>query len=59
MIDTFGYVGAFVFNFFDGSIAQAFGRPLFLWGVIGITVCALITMTTFLYLEHAAEKVRR
>ena len=58
LIDAFGYAGAFLFTFFGGSIAHAYGWPVFLKVLLGVAVCALLTMTAFLYLDHSAEKAR-
>ena len=59
LIDVFGYAGAFVFNFFGGSIAQHHGWPVFLGVLLTVAVLALITMTAFLHLEHQSEKKQR
>ena len=56
LIDVFGYTGAFVFNFFGGSIAQHYGWSLFLSLLLMVAVLALVTLTAFLYLEHKFEK---
>ena len=55
LIDAFGYAAALLFNFFGGSIAQNYGWPVFLGGLLTVAVLALVTMTTFLQLEHRAE----
>jgi sugar phosphate permease len=55
LIDAFGYVAALLFNFFGGSIAQNYGWPVFLGGLLAVAFLALVTMTTFLRLEHTAE----
>lgn len=54
-IDVCGYAGAFVFNFFGGSIAQHHGWPVFL-GLLLTVAIALVTLTAFLHLEHKSEK---
>jgi len=56
LIDVFGYTGAFVFNFFGGSIAQHHGWPVFLGLLLTVAVLALVTLTVFLHLEHKSEK---
>ncbi len=56
LIDVFGYAGAFVFNFFGGSIAQHHGWPIFLGLLLTVAVLALVTLTVFLHLEHMSEK---
>ena len=56
LIDVFGYAGAFVFNFFGGSIAQHYGWPVFLGLLLTVAVLALVTLTLFLHLEHKFEK---
>ncbi len=56
LIDVFGYAGAFVFNFFGGSIAQHYGWPVFLGLLLTVAVLALVTLTAFLHLEHKSEK---
>ncbi len=56
LIDVFGYAGAFVFNFFGGSIAQHYGWPVFLGLLLTVAVLALVTLTVFLHLEHKSEK---
>ncbi len=56
LIDVFGYTGAFVFNFFGGSIAQHYGWPIFLGLLLTVAVLALATLTVFLHLEHKSEK---
>ncbi len=56
LIDVFGYAGAFVFNFFGGSIAQHHGWPVFLGLLLTVAVLALVTLTMFLHLEHKFEK---
>jgi len=59
LIDVFGYTGAFVFNFFGGSIAQHHGWPIFLSLLLTVAVLALVTLTGFLHLEHKSEKKQR
>jgi len=56
LIDVFGYAGAFVFNFFGGSIAQHHGWPVFLGVLLTVAVLALVTLTLFLHLEYKSEK---
>ncbi len=55
-IDVCGYAGAFVFNFFGGSIAQHHGWPVFLGLLLTVAILALVTLTAFLHLEHKSEK---
>jgi sugar phosphate permease len=55
-IDVCGYAGAFVFNFFGGSIAQHHGWPVFLGVLLTVAVLALVTLTVFLHLEYKFEK---
>ena len=56
LIDVFGYAGAFVFNFFGGSIAQHYGWSVFLGVLLTVAVLAFVTLTLFLHLEHRFEK---
>ena len=56
LIDVFGYAGAFVFNFFGGSIAQYYGWPVFLGLLLTVAVLAFVTLTLFLHLEYRFEK---
>jgi len=56
LIDVFGYAGAFVFNFFGGSIVQHHGWPIFLGLLFAVAVLALVTLTVFLHLEDKSEK---
>lgn len=49
-------IGALLFNFFGGSIAQTYGWSVFLAGLISIAVLALVTMTWFLHLNANAEQ---
>ena len=56
LIDVFGYGGAMLFNFFGGSIAEDYGWPVFLVGLLSISIVATITMTAFLTLDYRAEK---
>ena len=55
-IDVCGYAGAFVFNFFGGSIAEHYGWPAFLGLLLAVAVLALVTLMAFLHLEHKSEK---
>jgi len=55
LIDVFGYAGAFIFNFFGGSIAQNYGWSVFLLGLVSIAVLALVTTTAFLSLDCRAQ----
>lgn len=56
LIDVFGYSGALIFNFFGGTIADDFGWPVFLAMLLTVTVFALMSMTTFLYLDYRADR---
>jgi OPA family sugar phosphate sensor protein UhpC-like MFS transporter len=58
LIDVFGYSGAFVFNFFGGSIAQHHGWPIFLGLQLTVAVLALVTLTAFLHLEYKSDSSR-
>ena len=51
-IDIFGYAGALVFNFFSGSIAEHYGWDTFLGGLTLISSLAMLSMSTFLYLDQ-------
>jgi sugar phosphate permease len=51
LIDVFGYLGSWVFNFFGGQIAQDHGWPVFLAMLLAINVLALVTMGGFLRLD--------
>ncbi len=54
-IDVFGYSGALLFNFFGGSIAEDFGWPVFLTGLLSVAILALLCMTGFLFLDQRAS----
>ncbi|MEO2030355.1 MAG: hypothetical protein ABGZ23_31200, partial [Fuerstiella sp.] len=56
LIDVFGYSGAFVFNFFGGSIVKNHGWPVFLGLLLTVAVLAVVTVTLFLHLEYISEK---
>lgn len=56
LIDVFGYGGAFIFNFFGGTIAKHHGWPTFLGVLLAVAVLALVTITAFLHLEHKSEE---
>lgn len=51
-IDIFGYSGALLFNFFGGSIAEDYGWPVFLSGLLAVAISALVCMTGFLTLDQ-------
>ncbi len=55
-IDIFGYCGALLFNFFGGSIAQNYGWPTFLSGLLTIATLACLCMTGFLTLDYRASR---
>ena len=57
-IDIFGYAGALVFNFFSGSIAEHYGWDTFLGGLTLISLLAMISMSTFLYLDQRSTANR-
>ncbi len=54
-IDIFGYIGALLFNFFGGTIAEDYGWPVFLGGLLAVTVAATACMTAFLALDWRAS----
>ena len=56
LIDVFGYGGAMLFNFFGGSIAEDYGWPVFLVGLLSISIVATVTMTAFLTLDYRADR---
>ena len=55
-IDVCGYAGAFIFNYFGGSIAQHYGWPVFLGVLLTVAALSLVTLTMFLHLEHRFEQ---
>ncbi len=55
-IDVCGYVGAVVFNYFAGGIAQDYGWTVFLGGLLAIALLALVSMTVFLHLDYTADR---
>ncbi|NNE00105.1 MAG: MFS transporter [Pirellulaceae bacterium] len=55
LIDVFGYAGALAFNFFGGSIAENYGWRVFLFGLLSIAIAAMLSMTTFLFLDYRAK----
>ena len=57
-VDIFGYAGAVVFNFFSGSIAYHYGWDTFLGGLTLIRLLAMISMSTFLYLDQRSTANR-
>jgi OPA family sugar phosphate sensor protein UhpC-like MFS transporter len=59
LVDVFGYTGAFLFNFFGGSIAQNQGWPTFLASLLAVAILALVTLTMFLHLEYKSAKKTR
>ncbi len=56
VIDIFGYAGALVFNFYGGSIAQEYGWDVFLCGLMGVCVCAVVSMGSFFYLDYRSDR---
>ncbi len=56
LLDVFGYAGAFLFNFYSGTIAQEYGWGVFFSVLLGITVVAAISTTAFLVLEDRASR---
>jgi OPA family sugar phosphate sensor protein UhpC-like MFS transporter len=55
-IDIFGYSGALLFNYFGGSIAQNYGWPVFLSGLLTVATLACLCMTGFLTLDYRANR---
>lgn len=51
LFDMFGYAGAFVFNYFGGSLADIYGWDAFLMTLIGLTLAAFVTVSAFLALD--------
>lgn len=51
LLDVFGYLGALVFNYFGGTVAQDHGWTVFLAVLLGVTVLAGTSMTAFLHLD--------
>ena len=56
LIDIFGYAGAMTFTYFGGSIVDNYGWSTLLSMLLGVTVLALVTMTSFLVLDYRAER---
>lgn len=56
MIDVFGYLGAMVFNYFGGSIAQHHGWPAFLRVLLVVAGSSLAVMTAFLALDALHDR---
>jgi sugar phosphate permease len=54
LFDMFGYLGAFTFNYFGGSIIKQFGWGSFLLCLGGVTAVATVLLTSFLILDHRA-----
>ena len=54
LLDIFGYLGAFVFNFFGGAIAQEYGWTICLRVLLGITLAAAVLTTAFLMMDAKA-----
>jgi sugar phosphate permease len=52
LIDVCGYSGAWVFNYFGGSIAEDYGWPVFLVGLLSITIAATLSMVSFLTIDY-------
>ncbi|MGB7345392.1 MAG: MFS transporter [Pirellulaceae bacterium] len=52
LIDVCGYSGAWLFNYFGGSIAQDYGWSVFLVGLLSITVAATLSMVSFLTIDY-------
>ena len=52
LIDVCGYSGSWLFNYFGGSIAEDYGWPVFLIGLLSITVAAMISMVAFLTIDY-------
>ncbi len=50
-IDVCGYLGALIFAVYGGQIAQDYGWPFFLAGLLAICVLALLSMSAFLKLD--------
>lgn len=59
LFDMFGYLGAFTFNYFGGSVIKVHGWSGFLLCLGGITVTATILLTGFLMLDYKASLSRR
>ena len=55
LIDVCGYSGAWLFNYFGGSIADDYGWPVFLVGLLSITVAATISMVSFLTIDYQKQ----
>ena len=55
-IDIFGYAAAMIFTYFGGSLAMSVGWNVLLSILLGFTVLALVTMTSFLVLDYRAER---
>ena len=53
-IDICGYAAAMIFTYFGGSIAMSVGWNVLLSILLGFTVLALVTMTSFLVLDYRA-----
>ena len=56
LIDVFGYIGAFLWTWFGGILAQTYGWDIYLAVLIGVSVMALVTTSVFLHLDYRADE---
>ncbi len=56
LLDICGYVGSFIFFYFGGEIVDDHGWPAFLFLLLLAGGLSLVSMTSFLRLDAAAEK---
>jgi sugar phosphate permease len=55
MIDIFGYLGAFLWTYFGGTLAQDHGWDFYLLVLSGLCAVCTILMTLFLFLDEQDE----